>query len=84
MGWNATVLIAVRLTQPVKMALEKALADIDDDACGSHAGIDQAAQGAARPQRARACVPRQRKRVTQSRESGHQSMFRKSCTTFWE
>lgn len=32
---NAMVLIEVRLTPPVKVTREKALADIDYDACGS-------------------------------------------------
>jgi hypothetical protein len=58
------VLIAIRLIPPVKMTLEKALADIDGDACGSHAEADQAAQGVARLQRAQARFSRQGKRVS--------------------
>jgi hypothetical protein len=63
MGYNAMRLIAVRLTPPVKMALEKARVYIEGYACGSRARVDRAAHGAARLQRAQARFLRQGKRV---------------------
>ena len=58
---------AVRLTPPIKDDARKgARLYRGRRACRNHAEIDQAAQGAARPQRAQARVPRQGKRLTPS------------------